>query len=188
MGELIYGALTSLDGYIADTDGNFGWAEPKEDVHRFINALEARSTLNLVGKNMYRILSVWEDLPDLETMPDYIKEYAAAWKKSRKIVYSTTLESVDTADTTLRRNFDKEEILKLKREEAGNISIGGANLASQAADLGLVDEIYLFVFPICIGAGKKWIAGAKPLYLEKIETKEFLGGVTLLRYSCNHTR
>jgi len=184
MGKLVYAALTSLDGYISDPDGNFDWAEPKEDVHRFINALEARSTLNLFGRNMYQILSVWDDIPSIETQPDYIREYAATWKRTRRIVFSSTLESTDTTNTQLRRSFDKKEIQRLKKEESGDIGIGGANLASQAIDLGLVDEIFLFQFPICKGTGKKWISNTKPLALGLLETREFNDGVLMVHYQC----
>lgn len=184
MGKLIYAALTSLDGYISDPTGNFDWAEPKEDVHRYMNSLEAQSTLNLYGRDMYRIMSFWENPPDIETLPDYIREYAAAWKGSRKIVFSSTMESVETANTLLRRSLDRKEIELMKKQESGNIGLGGANLASQVFDLGLVDEIYLFIFPVCIGAGKKWIHNKNPLSLKLLETKEFRDGVMMAHYRC----
>jgi dihydrofolate reductase len=185
MGNLVYAALTSLDGYVSDPGGNFDWAEPGEDVHRYINGLEARSSLNLFGRKMYEVLSVWENLPDAETLPAYIREYEALWKGSRKIVFSSTLASVVTAKTTVRRSFDRKEIEKLKKEESGTIGIGGATLATRAFDLGLVDEVYLFQFPVCIGAGKKWIGNEEPLFLGLIETREFEDGVLMVHYSCD---
>ncbi|OHD23272.1 MAG: hypothetical protein A2Y38_24375 [Spirochaetes bacterium GWB1_59_5] len=182
MGALHYAILTSLDGYIADAAGNFDWAEPQEDVHRFINKLEKENSVFLLGKNMYQILRVWENLPDREALPDYIQEYEGVWKKARKIVYSASLTSVDTSQTSLRRSFDKNEIADLKRKEKNTIGIGGAALASQALFFELIDEIYLFTFPVLIGSGKKWITTEKALRLKLLDAVEFASGIYMTHY------
>jgi dihydrofolate reductase len=183
MGKLIYSTLTSLDGYIADDVGNFDWAEPQEDVHRYINILEDKTSLVLYGRKMYEILSVWEHIPDLENQPEYIKEYERAWKKQRKIVFSLKLNAVTTSNTELRKSFDRDEIVRMKRDESGDIGIGGANLASQALDLGLIDEIMIFIYPIVIGKGIKWLSTIKPVQLETKDIKEFKNGVVMIHYS-----
>jgi dihydrofolate reductase len=182
MGKLIYAALTSLDGYISDEKGGFGWAEPREDVHSYVNKLELDNGTLLLGKNMYETLVVWEDFPDIENQPDYIKEYQSAWKKMAKVVYSTSLKEVTTLNTILKREFDKKEIEKIKRHETRNIGIGGANIASQALAFSLIDEVYQFLFPIMIGSGKKWLSTAKPWNFECVESKNFLNGVVMLHY------
>lgn len=182
MGKLIYAALTSLDGYISDSNGNFDWAEPQEDVHAFINGLEGANWAVLLGKEMYSVLSVWEDFPDIEKMPGYIKEYQAVWKREKKIVFSTSLKEVTSSNTILKRNLVKAEIEEIKKQEPRNIGIGGANIASQALALGLIDEVYQFNFPILIGSGKKWLSNDGPIKLQIIESKEFLNGVVMLHY------
>lgn len=183
MGKLIYTALMSLDGYIADDVGNFDWAEPQEDVHRYINILEDKISLVLYGRKMYEILSVWENIPDIENQLDYIREYERAWKKQRKIVFSSKINTVSTSNTELRKSFDRDEIVRIKKDESGDIGIGGANLASQALDLGLVDEILIFVYPILIGKGIKWLSTIKPVQLEIKEVKEFKNGILMIHYS-----
>lgn len=182
MGKLIYAALTSLDGFVADAKGGFSWAEPQEDVHSFVNKLEAANGTLLLGRGMYSVLSVWEDLPGIESMPPYIREYQAAWKRTRKIVFSTSLKEAATPNTILRRSLDKAEIEELKVREKENIGIGGADLASQALALGLVDEVYQFAFPILVGSGKRWLRNAAPISLQRLESRDFLNGVTMLHY------
>ncbi len=182
MGNLIYAALTSLDGYVADDKGNFDWAEPMEDVHSFANKLELANGTSILGRGMYSILAVWEDLPGIDTMPEYIKEYQAAWKKSKKIVFSTSLKELTTSNTTLRHRLDKAELEEIKRQEPRSVGIGGANIASQALSLGLVDEVYQFIFPILIGSGKRWIASDRPIGLTRIESRDFENGVVMLHY------
>ncbi len=183
MGKLIYTALISLDGYISDDLGNFDWAEPQEDVHRYINNIEDRISLVLYGRKMYEILSVWENILDMGNQPDYIKEYAIAWKKQRKIVFSTKLQAVSISNTKLMKKFDRDEIERMKIDELGDMGIGGANLASQAFDLCLVDEIMIFIYPIVIGNGTKWLGSIRNVQLEMMEVREFNNGIVMIHYS-----
>jgi len=183
MGKLIYTALMSLDGFISDDVGNFDWAEPQEDVHRYINILEDKINLVLYGRKMYEILSVWENIPDIENQQEYIKEYERAWKKQREIVFSSKISAVSTLNTELMRSFDRDEIVRIKKDESGDIGIGGANLASQALDLGLVDELMIFIYPILIGKGIKWLSTNKPVHLEIMNEKKFKNGVVMIHYS-----
>jgi dihydrofolate reductase len=182
MGKIIYTALMSLDGYIADDTGNFDWAEPKEDVHRYINHLEDKIGLVLLGRKMYEILSVWEHIPDIENQLEYIKEYERVWKKQRRIVFSSKMKEVSTSNTRIMNSLDRVEIVKIKNEESGDIGIGGANLASQALDLGLVDEIMVFIYPILVGKGIKWLSTIEQVQLEIKEVKEFKNGVVMMHY------
>jgi dihydrofolate reductase len=182
MGKLIYAALTSLDGYISDKNGNFDWAEPQEDVHTFINKLELANGTLILGKDMYSILTFWEDLSDVETQPKYIQEYQAAWKKEKKFVFSTTLKEVTTNNTILKRELNEIEIKEIKKQEEQNIGIGGANIASQVLSFGLIDEVYQFIIPIMIGSGKKWLTSSEPISFQRIESRDFLNGVVMLHY------
>jgi len=182
MGNLIYAALTSLDGFISDNKGKFDWAEPKEDVHSFVNELELENGTLILGRKMYSILSVWEDIPNIISQPKYIKDYQSAWKKAKKIVFSSSLTEVTTTNTILKRTLDKNEIENIKKNESRNIGIGGATIASQVLSYGLIDEVYQFIFPIMIGSGEKWLTNAEPINYIRIESREFENGVVMLHY------
>jgi dihydrofolate reductase len=187
VGKIIYAALTSLDGFIADDNGNFDWAQPGEDLHTFINTLELKNGTMILGRAMYEVLSVWEDLPDIDSQPEYIKEYQSAWKRTRKIVISTSLREASTSNTGIIRHLNRAGIEEIKKNEPENIGIGGASVASQVLAMGLIDEIYRFIFPIMVGSGKPWLTSVKPVRLEKIESGEFDDGVVMIRYEVGQT-
>jgi dihydrofolate reductase len=186
MGKLIYTALTSIDGFISDDYGNFDWAEPREDVHTYINELEKLNSTLLLGRKMYEILTFWENVPNIENQPQYIQDYQTAWKKTNKIVFSTSLKKSITTNTIIKNTIDKIEIEKLKTLDSNSIGIGGANVASQALSLGLIDEIIQFIFPIMIGTGKTWLESTQIINFEKIGFIEFINGVIMLHYKTNN--
>src|SRR5215217_7960096 len=101
MGRLMYGALMSLDGYVADERGNFNWAEPGQEVHEHVNDIQRPIGTHLLGRRMYEVLRVWETMDEAPDVPPYILEYAAIWKGADKIVYSRTLDEVTTARTRI---------------------------------------------------------------------------------------
>src|SRR5881397_1680385 len=104
----------SLDGFIADESGNFGWAAPDEEVHRFVNDLERQVGTYLLGRGMYETLVYWESPPDLANQPPFVQDFAAIWRAVEKIVYSKTLETVSSARTRIERAFDPEAVRRLK--------------------------------------------------------------------------
>lgn len=183
MGKLIYATLCSLDGYIEDTHGSFDWAEPPEEVHRYINTLDARCGVMLFGRKLFDIMTFWESEETLKDFPYYIQEYGRVWRKAEKIVYSRTLTSVTSTNTTLRHELDADEIRRLKAERQTDISIGGAELGSAALSQGLVDELYLFINPVIVGGGKPAFRPGPQIKLTLLETKQFAGGIVLLHYS-----
>src|SRR5262245_46736931 len=113
MGKLVYLALTSLDGYIEDADGKFGWARPDEEVHTFVNDLERQVGTYLYGRRMYETMVYWETV---ETMKEaaYVKDYAQIWRAATKVVYSATLETPASAQTRIEREFDADAVRQLK--------------------------------------------------------------------------
>src|SRR6266487_155021 len=113
MAKLIYSAITSLDGYVADEDGNFDWAAPDEEVHTFVNDLERPAGTYLYGRRMYEVMVYWETAPALADQP-FIRDYAEIWRAADKIVYSRTLEEVSSARTRIERNFDPQAVQELK--------------------------------------------------------------------------
>src|SRR5918999_1157643 len=113
MARLIYSALTSVDGYIADQDGRFDWAEPDDEVHAFVNDLERPVGTHLYGRRMYEVLVAWETL-DVAGEPSYIRDFAEIWRAADKIVYSRTMDEVSSARTRIEREFEPEAVRQLK--------------------------------------------------------------------------
>ncbi len=152
MARLIYSALASLDGYVADRDGTFDWAAPDDEVHGFINDLQRQVSTMLLGRRMYDVLVAWETI-DTAGEPDAIRDFADLWLATDKVVYSRTLERAASARTSIERDFDPEAIRRMKATDDRDLSIGGPNLAGRAIRAGLVDEIGPFVSPISVGGG-----------------------------------
>jgi dihydrofolate reductase len=182
MGTLIYTAITSLDGYIEDSDGNFDWAAPDEEVHSYINDRERRASTYLYGRRMYETMKYWETADSLPDSRAVSQDFAKLWQAADKIVYSTTIETVGTARTRIERSFDPDTIRALKGTADRDISVGGPDLAAHAFRAGLVDEINLFVGPVVVGGGKPALPNDVFLQLELVEEHRFGNGVVHLRY------
>jgi dihydrofolate reductase len=181
MAKLIYSAITSLDGYVADEAGRFDWAEPDEEVHSFGNDLERSVGTNLLGRRMYEVMVAWETV-DLAGQPPFIQEFAEIWRAADKIVYSKTLETVSSARTRIEREFDPEAVRQLKATEGRDLTVGGPHLAAQALAAGLVDELHLFLAPIVVGGGLRSLPDAVRLELELLDERRFGNGAVYLRY------
>jgi dihydrofolate reductase len=182
MGQLIYTGIASLDGYMADRDGNFSWSEPDEEVHTFVNDLERGVGTYLLGRRMYQVMSVWETFGSTPGAPDYIQDYGRIWQGANKVVYSASLETVNTARTRIERTVDAGEVRKLKDGTYGLISIVGPTLAAAALQAGLVDECQLFVNPVAVGGGLRFLPDGLTLKLELLAERRFGNGVVYLRY------
>src|SRR5215204_3555000 len=120
MARLIYSAITSLDGYVADENGNFGWAAPDEEVHAFANELERPIGTYLYGRRMYETMVFWETA-STSGEPAVFRDYAELWRATDKIVHSRTLAEVSSARTRIEREFDPDAIRALKRTAAADI-------------------------------------------------------------------
>jgi dihydrofolate reductase len=177
--KLIYSAITSLDGYVADEDGNFGWAEPDEEVHTFVNDVERPVGTYLYGRRMYETMVYWETA---QLDAPYLRDYADIWRAADKIVYSKTLDAVSSARTRIERDFDPETVRQLKASAERDVSVGGPELAAQAFEAGLVDECHLFLTPIVVGGGKQSLPDGVGLKLELLDERRFAGGVVHLHY------
>lgn len=182
MARLIYSMLSSLDGYIEDTDGNFDWAAPDEEVHGFINDLERTAGTHLYGRRMYEILTAWETDPDLAADSPITRDFAEIWQSAHKIVYSRTLQAVSTRKTQLVRDFDPEAVRQLKAIAEQDILIGGPELAGYAFQAGLIDEYQLFLVPIVLGGGKPALPENVRLEFDLLEERRFGNGMVFLRY------
>jgi dihydrofolate reductase len=182
MGKLIYLTLASLDGYVADKDGKFDWAEPDEEVHAFVNDLARPVGTYLYGREMYEVMIAWETL-DLADQPPFIRDFAEIWRAAEKIVFSRTLESVSSARTRMEREFDPDAIRELKEQAPHDVAVAGPGLAGEAIRAGLVDEYQLFLAPVIVGGGKRALPDDARIDLELLDERRFDSGVTYVRYS-----
>jgi dihydrofolate reductase len=181
MAKLIYSAITSLDGYVADEDGNFGWAVPDEEVHAFVNDIERPIGTYLYGRRMYEVMVAWENMP-LAGQPPVVQDYAEMWRSATKIVYSRTLKTASSARTRIERDFDPDSVRQMKATAGRDITVGGPDLAAQAMKAGLVDDCHFFVTPIVVGGGKASLPDNVRLRLELLDERRFGTGVVHLHY------
>jgi dihydrofolate reductase len=182
MAKLIYSAITSLDGYVADEDGNFDWAAPSEEVHAFANQLERSIGTHLFGRRMYETMVYWETAHTRPESSPVELDYADVWRAADKIVYSRTMADVSSARTRIEREFDPDSVRRLKESAGRDLSVGGAELAAQAIKDGLVDEYHLFVNPVVVGGGTSALPDNVRLDLELLDEHRFSSGVVHLHY------
>ena len=154
---------TSLDGYVADKNGNFDWAMPSEEVHAFVNDIVRNVGTFLFGRNMYETMKVWDSIPTVGTNEHMdgpsvgMNDFAGIWRSSKKIVYSSSLSEVTIANTTIERSFDPKTVLKLLVKSDKDFGIGGPHLAAEAIKAGIVDDFHQIIVPQLIGSGNYWL-------------------------------
>jgi dihydrofolate reductase len=183
MARLIYSAIASLDGYVADEDGKFDWSAPDEEVHAFVNDLERPIGTYLYGRRMYEVMAAWERAEDLIGGSEAMRDYAAIWQAAEKVVYSRTLASPSSAKTRIEPQFDPEAVRDLKAAAAADISVGGPTLAAEAIAAGLVDEIHLLLAPVVVGGGTPALPAGVRVDLELRDERRFGNGVVHLHYA-----
>ncbi len=182
MAKLIYSVIASLDGYVADEDGNFDWAAPDEEVHSFVNDLERPIGTYLYGRGIYEVMVYWETADTATDQPPFMRDFAELWQAADKIVYSKTLEMASSAKTRIERDFDVEEVRRMKAQAERDISVGGPELAARAMKAMLVDELHVFVAPIVVGGGKRALPNGVRMDLELLDERRFGSGTVHLRY------
>jgi dihydrofolate reductase len=182
LAKLIYSAITSLDGYTADEDGNFDWAAPDEEVFAFVNDLERPVGTYLYGRRMYEAMAVWETAHTFADQRPVMQDFAKIWQAADKVVYSRTLTAVSSARTRMERDFDPEAVRQLKASAGRDLTVGGPDLAAQAIRAGLVDEYHLFLVPVVVGGGNQALPDNVRLKLELLDERRFGGGVVYLHY------
>ena len=181
--RLIYATVSSLDGYVADKDGNFDWAAPDEEVHRFVNDLERPIGTYLYGRRMYETMVFWETAGTIEGQPPYVTEFAELWKAADKVVYSRTLAMVSSECTRIEPEFDPDEVRRLKAVAQNDLTVGGPHIAAEALRAGLVDELQHFVAPVIVGGGTRSMPDDVRVDLELIGERRFASGFVYLQYS-----
>lgn len=183
MSKVTYSMGMSLDGFIVGPDGRFDWTMPDEETHRFSNEEVRGLGVHLLGRRLYQTMLYWETA-DLDPTRDAVEfEFAEVWNPLPKIVFSTTLTSVQGNARLATRSL-KEEIETLQADPTtGDIAIGGATLAAEAAALGLIDEYRIMIHPVLVGGGIPFFArGGERTDLELIETRTFGSKVAFLAY------
>jgi dihydrofolate reductase len=185
MAKLIYSALASLDGYVADAGGNFDWAAPDEEVHAFVNDLLRPIGTQLLGRRMYEVLAAWEHPEAFAGESRVMWDFAELWRGQDKVVFSRTLQAPTAARTRVERAFDAAAIRALKASAGRDLAIGGPELAGQALRAGLVDECHLLLSPAIVGGGTRALPAGLRLDLRLLDVRRFAGGVVYLRYSCS---
>ncbi|MEV1128685.1 dihydrofolate reductase family protein [Agromyces sp. NPDC049794] len=182
MGRLITSGLMSLDGYIADSRGDFTWAAPDAAVHAFVNELERSIGTYLYGRRMFEVMRFWEGAHEEPDRLPVEREYTSVWQSADKVVFSTTLDGIGTKRTRLERSFDAEAVRDLVQSSTRDVSISGPGLAAHAFRAGLVDEVRLFLYPVVVGGGTRFLPDDVRMSLELLEERRFDSGVVFLRY------
>jgi dihydrofolate reductase len=182
MAKLIFSSIASLDGFVADRDGNFDWAAPSEEVHAFFNDLERAVGTYLYGRRMYETMAGWETDASLAARSELMREYAQIWRAADKLVYSRTLERPSTARTRIERDFDPEAVAQMKRSARSDLTVGGPELAAHAFKAGLVDECHMFLAPIVVGSGQRSLPDDVRLDLKLLDERRFANGMVHLHY------
>ena len=182
MGKLVYSMITSLDGYAEAAEGDLGAGAEVEEVHTFIEDRFRSVGTFLYGRRMYETMVFWETAHALPDAPPHVVDYARGWQAARKIVYSTTLESVSSGKTRIERAFDPDAVRELKAESDHDLSVDGPNLAAQAIAAGLVDECHLLLSPVVVGGGNAALPTGLRWDLELADQRRFGNGVVHLHY------
>lgn len=183
MRSVIYSMNVSLDGYIAGPDGSFDWTTPDEEVFRFVTDRTRELAAHVMGRRLYETMLYWETVDQNPSLDFDTVEWASVWRPIPKIVFSSTLSAVQ-GNARLAAGSLADEIGRLRAEPGeGDIGIGGAALAGEAAQLGLIDEFRLMVCPVLVGRGIPYYpTGGRRLDLELVESRTFSSRVVYLRY------
>ena len=182
MRQLIYSMSVSLDGYIAGPGGEIDWSAPDEELHRFHNERVRELGAQICGRRLYEAMLYWETADRDPALGDTEREFAHIWQRLPKLVFSTTLTTVQ-GNWRLATGGIADEVARLKQESGGDIGVGGARLAAAFVELDLIDEYELFVNPVILGGGTPFFPPtARRLELELLETRTFGSRVVHSRY------
>jgi dihydrofolate reductase len=183
MRRVTYSMGVSLDGYIAGPDGDFGWTPHDEEVFRFVTDETREVGVYLLGRRLYETMLYWETAEQDPSLDESMTEWARLWKRLPKVVFSTTLPAVQ-GNARLASGGLAEEIGRLRAEPGeGDIAIGGATLAAEAAASDLIDEYRARVHPVLVGGGIPFFPRReRRVRLERVATRTFGSGVVFLRY------
>ena len=174
---VVYSMTSSVDGYVADPDGDFGWSVPDDELFAFHTERVGSLSAYLCGRRLYEAMLGWEHDESLRSMPGG-DAFADIWTALPKVVFSRTLTSVEGNARLATGTIDEE----LSRAPAGIVEVGGAELAGQCIQQDLVDEFHMFVAPVIVGGGTRYFAPRDGLLELELVDRRSLTGVEFLRY------
>ena len=181
MSRLLFSMGVSVDGFIADREGRFQWTVPSDELFRFHLDRVRELGACLLGRRLYETMIVWETDPSLQDNED-TTAFAEVWSALPKVVFSRTLDSVQ-GNARLAEGSVAEEVAATLAATDRDVEIGGAGLAGAAFELGLVDELRLFRYPIVVGGGTPFLPPvSEDVPLEMLETRTFDSHVIYERY------
>ena len=189
MGKLIYLITTTIDGYVADENGNFDWAVPSEEVHAFVNDVLGNVGTILMGRKLYETMQIWDDIPTegtsgpMDGPSKAMNDYAKLWRNVNKVVYSTTLTHLTIANATIERTFEPKAVQKLAAESDKDFDIGGPHLAAEAIRAGIIDEYHQIIAPVMIGKGNFWLPKDVTRTLQLTDLRRFDNGTVHLQFN-----
>jgi dihydrofolate reductase len=182
MAAVVYSMGVSLDGYIAGPGGEIDWSAPGEELHRFHEQQTLELGAEICGRRLYEVMLYWEGPEATRTGTEYEREFARVWQALPKVVFSTTLASVE-GNARLATGTPAEEVARLKEEHDKDLAVGGASLAAAFVERDLIDEYRLFVSPVVLGGGTPFFPPASPrLELQLLESRTFASRVVYSRY------
>lgn len=183
MRKLIYSFGVSLDGYVNDRDGNIDWTHPDDELHQFHNDRFREIDISLHGRRLYELMArYWPHVP--EDAPRIEREFGRLWVDKPKVVFSRTLTEVHWNSTLISENA-VEEVRRLKAAGDGVMEVGGAQIGAALMPHGLIDEYWMFLYPVAVGGGTPFFPLLdKQIQLRLVETKHF-DTVVLLRYAAD---
>lgn len=182
MGTLRYGIMgCSLDGYVADADGGFGWAEPSDETHAFVNTLVRDVRTFVMGRRMFETMRVWDTWPAGELAVE--DEFAAIWRERDKVVCSDSLTAVDAPRTTLEPRLTNTRLAEIVAATDGVVEVSGPTTAAGPLRAGMVDEILLLIEPVVVGGGLRALPDGARLELTLVDERRFPDGAVFLRYA-----
>lgn len=181
MRTVIFAINLTLDGCVDHTAVN-----PDDEVLEYFTHLTRESALQVFGRTTYELMvPYWPDVAKDPSASKADKEFAQAFVSLNKLVFSRSLGSVEDKNTRVVRADLREEILKVKKEQGGNILVGGVDIPSQLIELGLVDEFRFVVSPVIAGKGRRLLDGVnlpEKLHLKFVDSRNFKSGCVALRY------
>ena len=183
MRKVIYRMSVSLDGFIEAANGDIGWSAPDPELHQHYNDLDSTVDVELYGRGLYENMTAYWPTADHDpSATEQVKEYARIWRSKPRVVFSTTLQQVEWNSRLVTGNI-AEEVGRLKEQPGKHLTVGGAGLAASFMRLGLIDEYWLYVYPVLLGGGKPMFGPLQnKIDLQLLETRAFGRGVMMLRY------
>ncbi|GAA2319036.1 dihydrofolate reductase family protein [Nonomuraea roseoviolacea subsp. roseoviolacea] len=181
MGTVIYWMNTSIDGYIEDADGGMDFMDPADDFHQAANDHVRPTAAFLFGRRLYEAMEQpWTQDLGKEGAPAVEREFAELYEQTPRYVFTDTLRTVPEGVTIVRRADAVSTVTRLKREIDGTLQLGGPELAASLLDL--IDEFWVYAFPVIVGGGKPYLPVGKALRLRLAEHRSFASGTMFRRY------